>query len=239
MSLPKIKYPTFEVEIPSTKQKVRIRPMLVREEKILLTAKEGKARNEIYIAIRNVIRNCLVDVDPAITDKLTTFDMEYLFLKIRAKSVGDTTSLLYTDPDDDEEYKIDVDLEKVVVKYPKKSEDNIKLSDTASISLRYPLAVTYESKIFGSEDSTEEELFEEFILSAMDMYWEGETAVQFKDQTPDDIKEFLNDLDIKTYAKIKTFVSSLPSLYYEAKYKTKDGEAKTLKLTSLLDFFMF
>lgn len=251
--LPKINYPTHEVEIPSTKEKIRIRPMLVKEEKILLTAKEGKAENEIYIAIRNVIRNCIIGAYSESLNKLTTFDVEYLFLKVRAASVGNSVELVYTDDEDvvkeatsdnnmTEEYKehkFTVDLTKVIVKYPDEEKNKVSLGDDKFVTLKYPPATTYESEAFSSDESSKEDLFDEFIIGALDKYWEKDVAVSFKDHTPTDIKEFLNNLDIKTYSKIKEFVSNLPTLYYEVKYKNSKGEDKTLKLTSLLNFFMF
>jgi len=248
--LPKINHPTHEVEIPSTKEKIRVRPMLVREEKILLTAKEGKADNEIYIAIRNVVRNCVIGEHTALLNKLTTFDVEYLFLKVRAASVGNSVELLYTDSDDGVvnadtghtvgmEHKFTVDLDKVTVKYPEKISDKVSLGGDKFVTLKYPPATTYESEAFSSDESKAEDLFDEFIIGALDKYWEKDVAVSFKDHTPKDIKEFLNNLDIKTYSKIKEFVANLPTLYYEVKYKNSKGEDKSLKLTSLLDFFMF
>lgn len=254
--LPKINHPTREVEIPSTKEKIRIRPMLVREEKILLTAKEGKADNEIYIAIRDVIRNCVIgEQHSAVLNKLTTFDVEYLFLKVRAASVGNSVELLYTDSDDVvkeateegmvskpaeyKEHKFTVDLDKVTVKYPEKVNDRVEMGTDKFVTLKYPPASTYESAAFSNDETKAEDLFDEFIMGALDKYWEGDKAVSFQDHTPADIKEFLNNLDIKTYSKIKEFVSNLPTLYYEIKYKNTKGEEKTIKLTSLFDFFMF
>ena len=99
MGLPQIKHPNFDIELPSTKDKLRVRPMLVRDEKILLTAREGNAPNEIYLAIRDVVKNCIMgDVK---MDKFATFDLDYVFLKLRAVSVGNVVELVFTDADDD------------------------------------------------------------------------------------------------------------------------------------------
>ena len=167
--------------------------------------------------------------------------------------MGNSVELLYTDPDDvvkeatsdnnmTEEYKehkFTVDLTKVIVKYPEKISDKIEMGIDKFLTLKYPPATTYESEAFSSDESKAEDLFDEFIVGALDKYWEKDVATSFKDHSPKDIKEFLNNLDIKTYSKIKEFVANLPTLHYEVKYKNSKGEDKSLKLTSLLDFFMF
>ncbi len=240
MALPKVDYPTFEVEIPSTKQKVTLRPMLVREEKILLTAKESDAPNGVFIAIKNVINNCCYTT-PLDLSKLTTYDLEYLFLKIRSASVGNRVDLVFTDTEDDnKEHKFTVDLDTITIKYPKTPQNTlVKLNNDMNISLRYPLATVYESPVFMSKDSTPDELFDAFTLASLDKCWKGDVVTKFEDSSREEIKEFVDNLDIKTYDKIKEFVSDLPTLYYETKYKDSNGKEKTMKLTSLMDFFAF
>jgi len=241
--LPKIKFPTFEVEIPSTKNKARVRPMLVRDEKILLTAKEGKAVNETFIAVRNVVQNCMISGDEIIINKLTPFDIEYLFLKIRSVSVGNVVDLVFTDSeDDDKKHDFKINLDDVKVKFSNGKDTspfNIKMSGDSGIIMKYPASSVYESKAFTSEDATPEELLDDMVMACLEKFYDGEKMVKFRDCPPDEIKEFINNMDVKTYGKIRDFISDLPTLHHEVKYKNSKGEEKTLTLSSLMDFFAF
>ncbi len=245
MMLPNLlaNYPTFEVEVPSTKEKLRVRPMLVKDEKILLTAKEGKAANETYVAIHNVVKNCLVTPNVDLK-KLTSFDIEYLFLRVRAVSVGNVVDLVFTDVDDDDkQHNFKIDLDKVHVKFSDKKDGidifDIKMGNHKGIFMKYPPSSVYESKPFTDMDSSEEVLLEEMVLASLDKYYDGDKIVLFRDCPPAEIKEFINNLDIKTFGKIRDFIAEIPTLFHEVKYKNSKDEEKTLTLTSLMDFFAF
>jgi len=126
MALPKIQSPTFEVIIPSINKTVLFRPFLVKEEKILLMAQQSNDDKDIIKAIKQVVNNCCLD-DKLDIDKLATFDLEYLFLKLRARSVNNVVEILYKDAEDEKEYKFSINLDDVEVTMPKKSEKNIKI----------------------------------------------------------------------------------------------------------------
>ncbi len=238
--LPKIDLPIAELILPSTKQKIRIRSMTVKEEKILLRAKEGSAPNEIFLAINQVVNNCMFDMD---VNKLTLFDVEFLFLRIRSMSIGNEVEIVYTDQDDPLfatepklcTHKFTIDLDKIEVKFPETSMDIVV--GTGGITLQYPKAGIYNTEAFHADDPDPDALFNELVLSCMLKYYNGETVVNFNTATPAEVYEFIDNLDVKTYGKIKDFIANLPTVYHEVKYVNTAKEEKTLKLSSLTDFF--
>jgi hypothetical protein len=142
MSLPKINHPLFKLTIPSIKKDVRFRPFLVKEEKILLMAKTAGNDADIILAIKQIVNNCAADAINI--DKMTIFDLEYLFLKIRSQSVNNVVEVSYRDFEDDKVYDFQVDLEKVTMKQPEKVSNNIKTGKNSGIILKYPEASLYE-----------------------------------------------------------------------------------------------
>lgn len=232
MSLPKSKHPLFEVVIPSTKQKVKMRPFLVKEEKILLLAQTSESPSDIVDAMKQVINNCFMEsVD---VDQLTTFDLEYLFVKLRAKSVTQIIQLKYTDPDDGQKYDLIVDLDEVEIKSDPKHSNKIQLTDTTGIILRYPRTDMVNSI---KKASTEVDLFFEVIKYCIDKVYDEDTVYNLADFTEDEVNEYVNDLDVNTFTKIQTFLETMPKLHYEVKYMNKEGVEKSLVLSSLTDFF--
>lgn len=236
MRLPTIDHPVFDVTIPSIKKKVKIRPMLVKEEKILLMAKEGSNPYEIFQAIKQVVNNCIITGDFD-SNKLTLFDLEYMFLRIRSVSVGNIVKVSYRD-EDGKDYPFDIDLEKIEVKFPENQDMMIKTGETSGFKMKYPLATIYATEAFTSGTATEQELIDELIVNSMDDYFEGENVWRLAQQPRNEIKEFIDGLDIATYNKIREFVASLPSLYYEVKYTNSNGKEQLIKLTTLTDFFI-
>ena len=233
--LPKISYPIYDAEIPSTKLKIKYRPMLVKDEKILLTAKESGVPNDIFKAIQQIVNNCIVNADFDV-HTLTLFDMEFLFIKIRAVSVGNVVSITYRDDEDDKDYSFNVDLEKIDVKFPDNQELYIKFDDESSgLKLKYPVADIYQSPVFENPDASPTDLFDELVVHCLDQYFEGDKVVQFKDVPAAQIREFIDNLDVKTFQKVRDFINNLPTVYHEITY----GKDKSLKLTSLTDFFSF
>jgi hypothetical protein len=149
MPLPKTHHPLFEVTLPSTKKTVYFRQMLVRDEKILLIAKAADDDVDINRAVKQVVNNCLMDTN---IDTLTTFDVEYLFIKIRSVSIGSQVELAFKDSEDDKEYPFVVDLEKVEVKWPEEFPDGnglIKISEDLAISMKYPPSSLFDEKSSG------------------------------------------------------------------------------------------
>jgi len=238
MKLPKISHPLFDIVIPSTKKKIKLRPMLVKEEKILLMAKVANTNAEIYQAIKQVVNNCIAQTDVDI-NKFTLFDLEYIFLKLRAISISNKVQVTYKDTEDNKDYPFDIDLDKLEVKFPEEFSLKLPLGPNKGFTMKYPLADLYNSEVFNNPESNSETIIEELIINCIDSYFEDESVYKFSDNKKEDIKEFIDNLNIETYNKIKEFITKLPKLFYEIKYKNSLGHDKTIEMNTLSDFFTF
>lgn len=226
--LPKIEHPVFDLKIPSNKKKIKVRPMLVKEEKILLMAKEGGNISEILDAIKQVVSNCIQD-DTLDIDTLAIFDIEYLFMRIRALSVNNIVSVSYRDGEDEKSYDFQLDLNTIEVKFPEKSEKNIKIDGDINITLRYPSAKDY-SKL-------ENMSYDDLLNASIETVFEGDKAYQFADASEEEKKYFVDNMPIESSNKIKEFLNNMPSLWHEIKYKNSLGNDRTITLSNLNDFF--
>jgi hypothetical protein len=234
MALPKISHPIFDVVIPSTKKKLKVRPMLVKEEKILLIAKASEDDASVLGAVRQVVNNCIVDADVDI-DKLALFDIEYLFIKIRSFSVSNISKVSYRDNADGKIYEFDVDLDKVEVIFPDKIETNIKITDKTGIIMKYPEASLYADTELLSSDG--EEIVENLIIRCIDKIYDGDEMFDTKTFTIAEVKEFVEQLDVTTYDKMRQFFGNLPKLNYKIQYKNSEGNDREIIMSSLNDFF--
>jgi hypothetical protein len=232
--LPTIDLPTYKVEIPSSRAKVTMRPMRVRDEKILLMAKESKNPNEIFIAVKQVVLGCIVgEIDVA---KLTLYDIEYLFIKLRSISIGNEISVTYFDSDDKKEYTFTIDIDKVTVS-KRKAGRIISMPDNSEIQMRDPTSSIYEAPVFQKTDATSDELFDELVVNCLELYRQGDKVTLFTEQKPEDVKKFVYDLDLKTFGKVREFIEGIPTLFHEIKYTNSLGTEKTITSTALTDFF--
>lgn len=234
MALPKISHPTFELTLPSNKEKIKFRPFLVKEEKILLMAMQGNDSDEIINSIKQVINNCVLSEGLDI-DKLATFDLEYLFLKIRAKSVNNVVKLTYRDLEDEQKYDIEVNLDEVEVKFDPSHTNKIEITDKLGFYLMYPHAGMSE-KI--TESDSEADLFFSILKNCIEKIYDGDNVYMASDSTSEELDEFLQNLDVKSFKKIQEFFQTMPRLYHEIKYTNSLGNERTIKLSTLNDFFM-
>lgn len=233
MSLPKINYPLFEVEIPSTQQAIKMRPFLVKEEKLLLMAQTSGNSRDTVLAIKQVVNNCIVDnVD---VDKLTTFDLEYLFVKLRARSINNVIDVTYTDPEDEQQYKLQIDLDNVEIQRDERHNNKIEITDEMGIILRYPR--TDMLKAIDSATS-EVDLYFEVIKYCIDKVYDAENVYETSEQTPEELQEFVASLDVNTFKQIQLFLETMPKLHYETSYTNSAGTERKVVLQNLNDFFM-
>jgi hypothetical protein len=231
--LPQITLPTFSINIPSTKQASIFRPFLVREEKILLIAQEGDDA-DILRAIKQIVSNC--SVDKLDINKLTTFDLEYLFLKLHAKSVNNIAKLSYKDGEDDKVYEFEVDLDKIEVEFNEDNNKKIKVNDTVGIVMKYMSAdVSEKIKKFENEI----ELLNFFIINSMDTVYDENSVYQVSEFKDSEVTEFIDSLPAKAFNKIKKFFETMPKLEHVINYKNSLGTDRTIKLRSVKDFFMW
>lgn len=233
MSLPKIQYPIYNINIPSINKKFRFRPFLVKEEKLLLMAKESENPSDMLSSIKQVVNNCLIDNNLDI-NKLAIFDLEYVFLKLRAYSVDNNVKLSYIDNEDNKTYDFELDLHTVEVKFPEKINNNIKLTETSGLLMQYPTASLYDDKEFLNIDK---DYMFELILKCLDKIYDGDSIYEAKDYKKQDLTEFLENLNIKTFEDIKEFLLNMPKLYHEIKYKNSLNNDRKIILSELSDFF--
>lgn len=233
MALPKISHPIFELTLPSNKQTIKYRPFLVKEEKILLTAQVSGETADVINSIRQVINNCILTEGVNI-DSLTTFDLEYLFIKIRSKSVNNIIKLAYRDLEDDKRYEVEVDLDSIEIQEDPSHSKKIDIGNGMGMIMKYPSADLATSvKILDGEM----DIFFEVLKGCIESVYDPENVYNVADYSPEDLEEFIQSLDVNTFKKIQDFFTTMPKLYYEVKYVNSLGNEKVIPLTTLNDFF--
>lgn len=235
MSLPKIDQPIHNINVPSLKKKFAFRPFLVKEEKLLLMAKESENASDILAAIKQVINNCSLNSNLAV-EKLPIFDLEYLFLKLRSISVDNVVKISYKDFEDNKEYQFEIDLNEVEVKFPKKNEENIKITNKSGIVMKYPTASLYDDKDFMN---LEKDHMFELIVRCVDKIYYEDDIYEAKDYKKQELSEFLENLNVATFEKILEFLMNVPKIHHEIKYTNSLGNERKIEFNSLNDFFMW
>jgi hypothetical protein len=236
MPLPTISYPSHNFVVPSTGVKVKLRPMLVREEKILLMAKEGQDPNEILEAVKNVVGACMVSQSAFDIDKLTIFDIEWLFVKLRAISVSNITQVSYRDYEDDKVYDFAVDLNEVEMVFPEKTDKQIFIEDQGiCIVMKWPEAGLYSDRAFMQVKA--EDILDELVKRCIDKITTKEEVFTSATISIDELTKFCQNLDVKTYEKMRLFVTELPHLHYVITYTNSKGNERKIELRTLPDFF--
>lgn len=235
MALPKLKYPIFELKVPSTGLTYKFRPFLVAEEKILLMAQQSGDLKEIILSLKQVIGNCCQDPEFN-ADKLATFDIEYLFLKLRSRSVSNMAKVYLTDNEDEQEYSFDVDLDKVEMREYPDHNSKIQLNDDISVILKYPTTQMIDAI---ATMQIETKAFFEVMKYCIEFVVEGEDKISvFADATEEDRDEFVQSIDIASFTKITKFFETMPKMHYEIVYKNSLGHDRKAVLRNLNDFFI-
>ncbi len=233
MALPKLEHPTFVLNLPSNNEKITLRPFLVKEEKILLMAMQSEDTEEIINSIKQVIGNCIVNGN-IIIDDLATIDIEYIFIKLRARSVNNIIKLTYRDNEDDKKYDVEVNLDEVEIKTNKDHSNNIKISEKIGLTLKYPKAsITSATKNVTSEA----ELFFEILKNSLDTIYDENNVYKVSDSTEEELNDFIQSLDVRAFNKIQDFFTTMPRLHYEVSYVNSLNNKRTIVLNSLSDFF--
>ena len=236
MALPKIETPTYELTLPSQDIKVKYRPFLVKEEKILLMALESQKSDEIFQATKQIVSSCTFDALKV--EELPTFDLEYIFLQIRAKSVGETTKFKVLCPDDKKTYAdVEVDLTKVNVEVDDKHTNTLIVDEKRNLGvvLKYPTMNVLKSGTM--ENPTTEQIFD-VLTECVDHIYEGDKIYPAKDSTPQEIKEFFEGLSQDSFVKIKSFFDTMPRLRHEVEVTNPVTKVKSKVVWSgLNDFF--
>jgi len=233
MALPKVDHPLYDFIIPSTKKSIKIRAMLSKEERLLLMAKESEQPDDILEAIKQACNNCMIGTMDA--DELSIFDLELLFIKLRAYSVSNMIQVSYKDGEDEQVYDFQIDLGNIAVKFPDHLDKIIKVDDKISIRMKYPPASLYSNKEFLRADG--KKIMDLLVMSSIDAVLDHGTEVRFASATEPEIKEFLDSLPIPVFEKIREFLTNLPTVYHEITYKNKMDHERKIVLSTLNDFF--
>ena len=226
MTLPIINTPTYELTVPSTKEKITYRPFLVKEEKILLTAMETGGEQDMVLALKQIVNNCLLsEID---IDHLATFDLEYIFLNLRSKSVGEVATVNITCPDDEEtQVPVEIPLDEVEVTFPEGHSNKVELTDTIGLTMKYP-DFTLASE---TRESNTEYLFD-MIKGCIAQITEGETIHERVDFNEKELDTFLDSLSTKQLEGVQNFFETMPKLSHEITVtnpKTKKENKITLE----------
>jgi hypothetical protein len=235
MSLPKIDQPIYNINVPSLKKKYSFRPFLVKEEKLLLMAKESDKPSDILSAIKQVVNNCSLNNNLNV-EKLPVFDLEYIFLKLRAVSVDNVVKIKYKDFEDNKEYDFEIDLNSVEVDFPEKNDPNIKITSKSGILMHYPTASLYDDKDF---QNLEKDYMFELIVRCVDKIYYEEDIYEAKEYKKQELVEFLENLSVATFEKILNFLTNMPKIHHEIVYKNSLGNERKIEFNSLNDFFMW
>tara|TARA_B100001996_G_scaffold76519_1_gene56509 strand:+ start:618 stop:1331 length:714 start_codon:yes stop_codon:yes gene_type:complete len=236
MALPKLTTPTYELEIPSTDEKVKYRPFLVKEEKILMMAMESKATADITQAVKDIVSECTFNkVD--ISD-MPMFDVEYIFLQIRSKSVGEVSKLKLLCPDDKKTFAdVELNLTEVKVQVGDDHTNKIELGDGKGMIMKYP---TFESfKDGGIRDINASNMLEVISTCILQIYEEeGKKVYDPKDQSKKELTDFIEQMNTKQFKDVQKFFETMPKLKHEISIKNpKTKKESKITLTGLNDFF--
>ncbi len=233
MALPKIDIPIFEMELPSTKKKIKYRPFTVKEEKILLVAQEANDPEQEILAARQVISNCIIDED---VSSFAMFDLEYVLLVLRSRSVDNTITFQIKDPDTEESIQLVIDAENVKFMETETHTNKIELDGTYSLFLKYPTIEEFTSIVKMDDDDPLVNYF--VMISCLDYIASEDEVHYFKDYENSDIDAFMDNLDGGVIKKIEHFFSTMPKLRHEMKYKNKEGKDKTFVIEGMRSFFI-
>jgi len=233
MALPKIDLPIFELELPSTGNKIKYRQYTVKEEKILLVAQESKDPAAEILAMKQVVNNCLLDTD---IEDLAMFDLEYVHLVLRSKSVENTMDFSIKDDETDEDVKLTLNVDNVLMNRTEGHTNEIKINDDYILMLKYP---TIDAFIKISEMSPQDPLVNYFIMiSCLDKIASEDEVHNFSDYSNEEVDGFMENLSSSVIKLIQTFFETMPKLRHEFKYKNSKGNDKTFVIEGLRTFFI-
>jgi hypothetical protein len=239
MPLPKISTPTYELELPSTGKKIKYRPFLVREEKVLILALESEDSTQIANAIKKTLKDC-IQTRGIKVESLPTFDIEYLFLNIRGKSVGEAVDLIITCPDDGETtVPVKVYIDEIGVIKDSDHTPDIKLDDTLTLRMKYPSLDQFVSTNFNFDEEGESltQSFE-IISSCIDMIFNEDDCWSTSDCTKKELLTWMDDLNSNQFKEIEKFFATMPKLTHTIKVKNPNTKIESeVVLEGLQSFF--
>ena len=236
MALPKVNTPTYELVVPSTDEKVKYRPFLVKEEKISLIAMEAQEQSGILNAVKDIVKSCTFDKFDV--NRAPIFDIEYIFLNIRAKSVGEVSTVNLRCPDDNETFvQTEIDLTKVDVQITEGHTNKIELTDEMGMILQYPTLDSFTDSTTVINASNMLDVIASCVSQIYDK--KGEDVYDAKDSTKQEIVDFIESLNSKQFLEIQKFFDTMPKLTHTVTIENPETKVKSdITLTGLNDFFV-
>ena len=238
MPLPKIATPTYELELPSTGQSINYRPFLVKEEKLLVLALETEDTKQITTAIKNVLKNCVLTKGVRV-DQLPTFDIEFLFLNIRGKSVGEEIEVNIICPDDEEtQVPVTINLDDIGVQKNDTHSNQIKLDKDLMMELKYPSLEQFIKNNFDFDDANAMDQSFDLIAACIDKIYTADEVWAVADCTKKEVKEFLEQMNSSQFKEIEKFFETMPKLSHSVTFTNpKTKVESTVVLEGLSSFF--
>ncbi len=237
MPLPKIATPSYELVLPSTKKTIKYRPFLVKEEKLLVLALETEDQKQITNAVKSVIKNCIQSRNVKV-ETLPTFDIEFLFLNIRGKSVGEEVEVLVTCPDDGvTKVPVLISLDEIQVQFDDTHSKDIKLDDSLTLRMKYPSMEEFVKNNFAVSEINLDETFN-VIMSSIEQIYSEEESWSAKDCTKKELREFVEQLSSKQFKEIENFYLTMPKLSHTMTVTNPNTEVDNeVVLEGLASFF--
>ena len=236
MALPTMDLPTYDLEVPSTKKKIKFRPFLVKEEKVLLMALESENEENIRGAVQNLLKSCIQSRIKL--ENLATFDLEYIFLNIRAVSVGEIIEINVTCQDDNEtNVRYNLNLTDVKVTFPKGHSNKIMLTEDTGVIMKYPSFNRFVDSQFANKEVTEDTVLE-IIAESIDQIFQGEEVFDESTTTPKEFKEFVESLTNAQMEKLQKFFETSPKLEHKFKVRNPNTDVESdYTISGLAAFF--
>jgi len=232
MALPIVDVPKYSVTIPSTEESVVYRPYLVKEEKILMIAMESENQEQVMRAVKEVIAACTFN--KVNVDNLTVFDMEYVFLKLRSKSVGEVSKIGVKCGECSTLNDIEIQLDALEVSKPTEDKSVVMITDTIGVKLRYP--TVKDANLLAKYSGTEAAI--KTIVACIDNIFDDEKVYPAKDSTPKELEQFLDSLNAEQFKKMQSFFETMPSLSHDATFTCSScGHQNELLIKGLANFF--
>jgi hypothetical protein len=238
MPLPKISTPSYELELPSTGETIQYRPFLVKEEKLLLLALESEDTKQITTAVKNVIKNCIITKNIKV-ETLPTFDIEYLFLNIRAKSVSEEVEVNIICPDDGETtVPVTIAVDEINVQKKEEHTKNIRVDNDIMMEMRYPSLDQFIKSNFDLSNDTSMEQSFELVVSCIDKIYTKEDVWSSSDVTKKELNEFLEQMNSQQFKQIEKFFETMPKLSHTITVKNPNTKVESeVVLEGLSSFF--
>jgi len=236
MALPKLGYPTFELELPSTGKTIKYRPFLVKEEKVLLMALESKDEKQVVSAVKDLIKNCVITRIKV--DNLPSFDLEYLFLKIRGASIGENIILTVTCLDDNEtQVEANININDVEIFKPEGHDKKIMFDENTGLVMKYPSMKEFVDREFLQKEMKTEDVYG-FIADSIDQIFDEEEVYDSSTTTKKEFRTFVDSLTTKQFEKIQKFYETSPKLSHTFKVvNPKTGKESSYTIEGLQSFF--